>query len=214
MNQGLKNILWIIAVVAFILFIFIVVNVLFQEKPHIVFEEEDGIDIPLVVSSDPQIGNKDAQVVIVNYGDFQSDGSAEVARSLSRLHEEFPDDLLVIWKDFPNTSLHPEAYQAALAARCAQDQDAFWQYHDLLFDTADFSNENLLTIAEGLELKMNKFENCLKKQTFSETVATSFNEGISLRIMGTPTLYINNRRYTGEMTEFYLQQLILDIIEP
>jgi protein-disulfide isomerase len=101
------------------------------------------------------------------------------------------------WRDFPY--LGQESVNAALAARAAQDQGKFWEYHDLLYEnqSGGFSDERLIELAREVGLEVEKFEEDLASGRFERAVAEDFQEGQQIGITGTPTFVINGRALAG-----------------
>ena len=101
------------------------------------------------------------------------------------------------WRDFPYRG--QESVNAALAARAAQDQGKFWEYHDLLYEnqSGGFSEERLIELAREARLDVERFEEDLASGRFERAVAEDFQEGQELGITGTPTFVINGRVVAG-----------------
>ena len=114
--------------------------------------------------------------------------------------EEYVEDgtLRIEWHDFPY--LGQESLTAAVAARAAQDQGTFREYHDLLYrnQSGGFSLEKLLGLAGEAGLDVKRFEADLADpDRYSEVVADDFREGQQRGISGTPTFVINGRVIAG-----------------
>jgi protein-disulfide isomerase len=115
------------------------------------------------------------------------------------LVESYVEDgtLRLEWRDFPYRG--QESVNAALAARAAQDQGKFWEYHDLLYENqfAGFSEEKLIELARETGLDVERFEEDLASGRFEQAVAEDFREGQQMGITGTPTFIINGRVLAG-----------------
>jgi protein-disulfide isomerase len=113
--------------------------------------------------------------------------------------ESYVEDgtLRLEWRDFPY--LGQESANAALAARAAQDQGKFWEYHDLLYknQSGGFSDERLIELAREAGLDVEKFEEDLASGRFEGSVVEDFQEGQQMGITGTPTFVINGRVLAG-----------------
>jgi protein-disulfide isomerase len=114
--------------------------------------------------------------------------------------EEYVEDetLRIEWHDFPY--LGQESLTAAVAARAAQDQGRFWEYHDLLYrnQSGGFSLEKLLGLAGEAGLDAERFEaNLADPDRYTKVVADDFREGQQRGISGTPTFVINGRVIAG-----------------
>jgi protein-disulfide isomerase len=120
-----------------------------------------------------------------------------------KLFEEYVREgtLRIVWRDFPYQG--QESVDAALAARAAQEQGEFWEYHDLLYNSQSsgnsggYSEENLISLAEEAGLDTQRFEDDLQSARYEETVQADFQEGQSLGISGTPTFFINDQVLVG-----------------
>lgn len=164
---------------------------------------------PEVTVINPQRGAQNASVTIVEYADFECQACRDLAITLDVIAKEYPKDVRVVWKDFPNADLHPESVQAALAARCAADQGAFWLYHDLLFTQSNFLSENTYrAIAQTLKLDEDAFASCLSKKEPLARIDHDFQEGLRLGITATPTIFIGSDRYVGALSEEAIRELI------
>ena len=88
---------------------------------------------------------------------------------------------------------------AALAARAAQAQGRFWEYHDLLYknQSGGFSDERLLELAREAGLDLERFESDLASGRYEAAVARDFQEGQQRGISGTPTFVINGEVLAG-----------------
>ncbi len=113
--------------------------------------------------------------------------------------ESYVEDgtLRLEWRDFPYRG--QESVNAALAARAAQDQGKFWEYHDLLYQnqSGGFSDERLIELAREAGLDVEKFEEDLASGRFERSVVEDFQEGQQMGITGTPTFVINGRALAG-----------------
>ena len=101
------------------------------------------------------------------------------------------------WRDFPY--LGQESVNAAMAARAAQEQGKFWEYHDLLYENqpGGFSEEKLVELAREMGLDVEKFEADLSSGRYERAVLEDFREGQRRGISGTPTFIINGHVLAG-----------------
>ena len=116
-----------------------------------------------------------------------------------KLYEKYIEDgtLRIEWRDFPY--LGAESVDAAVAARAAQAQGKFWEYHDLLYhnQSSGFSDENLSALAEKADLDVKRFERDYENGSYAELVQKDFREGQRMGVNGTPTFLINDRVLVG-----------------
>jgi protein-disulfide isomerase len=148
----------------------------------------------------PALGNAGAPVVMIEYGDFRCPFCGKFAREVEpKLVDEYVESgtLRMEWRDFPY--LGRESVGAALAARAAQEQGKFWEYHDLLYEnqSGGFSDERLVELAREAGLDVEEFEADLASGRHEEAVARDFQEGQRIGITGTPTFVINGEVLAG-----------------
>lgn len=181
-----------------------------QEKVSVVNTNTvTEISTPTISIADPQIGKIDAAVTIVEFADFSCTACKTTSTTLAQLLNKHPDDVRVIWKDFPNESKSTESTPAAVAARCAAEQGAFWQFHDELFLRQDqLGSSTYSAIASALSLDTTAFASCVATNSTLPRVRKAFEEGLALRITATPTLYINGERYTGGVSLDELETIV------
>ncbi len=133
-----------------------------EKKIEIETVETPELTTPTVSFIDPQVGAEAPIITIVEFADFTCEACVEASTNLARLLNTYPDEVRIVWKDFPNESKSPEATPAAVAARCAAEQNAFWQYHDELFLRQNqLGSDTYTAIAEALGLNTRTFESCV-----------------------------------------------------
>ena len=173
------------------------------------------------LDSQPSYGKAGAPVTIVVYGDFQCPVckvEADVMRK--NLVQSFPDKVQVYFKDFPLESIHPWARAASNAGRCIykQDPQAFWKFHDWIYEnqdgvTPDTLNAKVMTWAGTAGVDAIQLGRCVDGKVADKEVAQNMAEGRALGLDATPTLYINGRKFVGALEWPLLQQLITLEIE-
>jgi protein-disulfide isomerase len=154
-------------------------------------------EVPLD-AGDPSRGSASAPVTIVEFSDFQCPYCLRASPILKQLQQKYGDKVRVVWKDFPLTQIHPEAFRAAEAAQCAGEQGKFWEYHDQLFSNQKALQPTDLTkYAADLKLDAKRFDACVTASKFTERVRDGMKLGGRLGVNSTPTLYINGRMVAG-----------------
>ncbi|HEY3167723.1 MAG TPA: thioredoxin domain-containing protein, partial [Candidatus Binatia bacterium] len=104
----------------------------------------------------------------------------------------------LVHKDLPLDAIHPQARQAAEAARCAGEQGKFWEYHDKLYaNSPKASAEELKSYAKEIGLNTASFDQCFTSGKFRDLVQKDLSEGAQLGLTGTPTFFINGREISG-----------------
>lgn len=160
----------------------------------------------LVGADDPQRGNANAFVTIVEFSDFQCPGCAAAETILPGVLAQYPATAVrFVYRDFPLRNLHQYAQAAAEAAQCAHQQgnEFFWPYHDLLFTKQpSFTPADLLAYAERVRvgartLDSNAFRNCVESQRTQAEVNADFDAGRAAGVTATPTFFINDEKMVG-----------------
>lgn len=183
------------------------------DKVTVTANTASTITTPSVSIADPQLGAQDAAVVIVEYADFTCESCKTASTALAQLVNAYPDDVRLVWKDFPNESKSDEATPSAIAARCADAQNAFWPFHDELFlRQSQLAPATYTAIAEALDLNTTAFASCIATNEPLPRVRKAYEEGLALNITATPTLFINSERYTGSIRFDELESMVKSIL--
>jgi protein-disulfide isomerase len=148
----------------------------------------------------PPKGEEDAPVTMIEFTEFQCPFSGSFARdTLPQIEKEYikTGKVKFFFRDYP-LSFHQYAQKAAEAARCADDQGKFWDYHDKVFVNQEtLSLENLKKWAIDLGLDETNFSNCLDGERFEEVVKKDFTDGRAAGVRGTPAFFINGQLFSG-----------------
>jgi protein-disulfide isomerase len=149
--------------------------------------------------SNPTWGNANAPVTLIEFSDYQCPFCQRVEPTLKRLRATYGDDKIrFVWKDFPLTQIHPQAFKAGEAAHCAGDQGKYWELHDVLFNKqSELQVDDLKRHALELGLNTDAFNQCLDSSKYGERVRDGLAEGNQLGVNSTPTVFINGRRLSG-----------------
>ncbi len=108
--------------------------------------------------------------------------------------KQYPNEVKLVYKNFPIASIHKFAHKAAVAALAAGEQGKYWEYHDLLFkDYKNINDAKIVEIATTLGLDMEKFFQDMTNQDFINLVNDDYQEGVNAGVRGTPTIFINGR---------------------
>ena len=151
---------------------------------------------PVAVASDHIRGNPGAPVTVIVYMDYQCPFRARLNASMLTLLKTA--NARWIYRDFP-LDAHPFAETAAEAAECAGAQGKFWEYSDALFDPLnDITGDSSFTkIGAKLGLDTKALTECVASQRFQRRVAAQQQDGVTRRITGTPTFFVNGKRFDG-----------------
>lgn len=147
-------------------------------------------------------GSDAHKIILVEYGDFQCPSCGGAHSNVNTLIEEYGDDITFVFRNFPLTSIHPNARVAAAAAEAAGQQGKYWEMYDLLFSNqGDWSSANVdqrITIFNGyatsLELDMTKFSEDLTSTNVSKKINFDIALGKSVDTQATPTFFLNGEK--------------------
>lgn len=161
-------------------------------KPPPVFRADVSIN------GAPVKGPAAAPVTVVKFEDFQCPFCKGAQATEAQLVSRYGNKVKLVHRDFPISSIHPLAWKAHEAARCANEQGKFWPYHDLLYTNAPKASvEDLKAYAKEAGLTMSAFEQCLTSGKYKSLVQKDVDEGTRLGVNGTPTFFINGRVLSG-----------------
>lgn len=142
-------------------------------------------------------GKTSATITLVEYGDFQCKKSAEAYPLIKRLIKELHNDLLFVFRNFPDEHL-PESMIAAQAAEAAGLQNKFWEMHDLIFEQQDqLMEDNLIYFAESLNLNVEQFDDDRASQNVLAKIESDIESGIRSYVKSTPTFFIDDELITN-----------------
>jgi protein-disulfide isomerase len=157
----------------------------------------------LQIKDSPSLGPANAPVTLVEFSDFECPVCRSLHDALRGLLPNYPQ-LRVVFKDFPLEQIHPWARTAAIAGRCAYQQDprAFWKMYDFIYDGQELiSAENawgkMTDFAAQSGLNADSFKACMAGPEAGAAVDASRANGVQLEVGSTPTMFVNGRRIVG-----------------
>ena len=143
-------------------------------------------------------GSPTAAVTLVEYGDYQCPYCLQAYPIMLDIQEHMGDRMRLVFRNFPLTTVHPDAQNAAEAAEAAGAQAKFWEMHDYLFEhQSRLDDVALLSYAADLGLDVPRFMRDLETHAFAARVHEDFVSGVRSGVNGTPTFFINGFRHDG-----------------
>lgn len=184
-----------------------------QTEEELSFEEQiDAIERFEIDTDahDPSFGPADASITIIEFSDFECPFCLRYfEQTFPQIKENYEGQIRYIFKDLPLVSIHPNAEPAAASAQCAFEQDAFWEYHDLLFSGGlDLSRSSYEAYAGQLDLDMEEFGLCLDEDRYSDFVQADLEYAIEIGARSTPTFFINGIAIVGAQPYELFAQII------
>jgi protein-disulfide isomerase len=149
------------------------------------------------------LGDPRAPITVVEFSDFECPVCRNLHDALRGLLPNYPQ-VKVIFKDYPIEAIHPWARTAALAGRCAyqQDPNAFWKLYDLIYDNQDLMSaanayDKVVDFAGKSGVNTDTFKTCMSGPQAAREVDASLANGNLLEVRSTPTIFVDGRRIVG-----------------
>jgi len=176
---------------------------------------ESAVSAALTINDqDHVMGESTAPVTLVEYSDFQCPACAYYFPILKEVKEKAGAKLRVVYRHFPLRQTHKYAQIAAQAAVAAGNQGKFVEMHDILFDRqrswplATDVTKTMKDYAAELELDAARFAEDLDSSATKDRVERDVTSGTSLRLLGTPTFYLNGKAFS---TPFTAEKMLAEI---
>lgn len=152
----------------------------------------------------PSVGDNNAPVTLVEYSDFECPVCKKLHDVLRGVLPNYAGKVRLVHKDFPIEQIHPWARTAAIAGRCAYQQNhaTFWKMYDLIYDNQEvISPANAWTkvsdYAAQSGLNAETFKTCMASPEPGAAIDASRANGQLLEVSSTPTVFVNGRRMVG-----------------
>lgn len=169
-------------------------------------------------------GSGKAGVTLVEYGDYECPYCGQYYPIINQVMQQYGSEITFQFRNFPLTSIHPNAYAGARAAEAASLQGKFWQMHDLLYETnVEYYNSNQTiaswisasnpltyfdTLAKHLGLNISKFNTDYASSTVNNYIEADLSKGNQLGINATPTFYLDGKQVQPTESVASFQKLI------
>lgn len=144
----------------------------------------------------PVRGPADAPVTIVMFSDFECPYCERAHETMKLLTSEYPRDVRIAYKAYP-LDFHSNALVAAMAARSAQQQGKFWEFHDLLYSQRGIEQSQLEAYARRVDMDVKALRRDLESLEYAPPVRRDMRQARKLGVRSTPTFFINGRELKG-----------------
>lgn len=165
-----------------------------------------------LAGNSPSIGPENAKVQIVEFSDYQCPACFSAEQSVREILQLYSGKIRFVYRNFPLYNIHPFAGIAAEAAFAAREQGKFWEMHNALFDNqqqiAKDGNSVIFNIAKQIGLDEAKFKADMDSHAFAQAAKADFDDALKFGCEGTPTFFINGKKYFGAYTTEQLKQII------
>jgi len=153
---------------------------------------------PVDLSRDHVLGPRNAELSLVEYGDFECPFCARAYGEVRTVVERLRGDLQFVFRNFPLPELHTHALLAAEAAEAAGTQERFWEMHTLLYENQPhLRRSNLVGYANALDLDVRAFERELDTHVHLPRIRDDVTDGVRSGVRGTPTFFVNGVLHEG-----------------
>ncbi|MHB0947487.1 MAG: DsbA family protein [Gemmatimonadaceae bacterium] len=157
-----------------------------------------------------QIGDQNADVVITEFSDFECPACLRLYHSLERMRNTNPGQVRIVYRNYPLSTLHPNARTAALGAECAASQQKFAEYYAYVFPRQDsLAGMDQLQVAARIGVPDTvAYRACLSSSAAAQRLKEDSVAAAELKIRGTPLVLINGLAYAGAPTDAVIQAAI------
>jgi protein-disulfide isomerase len=178
------------------------------DQPQVTQEQAvQRYDVP--EAGNPSLGNPDAPITLIEFSDYECPYCKRWYKEVfHQVRKDYPDQVRIVFRDFPLSSIHPDAIAAAEAANCANEQGSYWEYHDLLFSGDELNDAVYLKYAGDLGLDVDKFKECLDSDRQLKEVMDDYNYASGLGVRSTPTFFLNGLPLVGAQPYEVFKQVI------
>jgi protein-disulfide isomerase len=157
----------------------------------------------------PSLGPDDAPITIVEFSDFQCPFCRRFHdETYQALLDAYPNQIRFVYRNLPLTSIHPAAMPSAIASLCANDQDAYWDFHEKLFSSETLDEPTFIQYATDLNLNVDEFSACLSSGKHDDFIQKDMDFSLNLGVQSTPTFFVNGLAIVGAQPLSSFQQLI------
>lgn len=167
------------------------------------------VDINKIQSASQQSGNiadhvfgkADSKVVLIEYGDFQCPGCGNAYPNIKKVTEKYKDQTAFIFRNFPLSTLHPNARAAAAAAEAAGLQGKYWEMHDMLYENqsqwsslaSDARGDFFSNYAKNLSINVDTFKTDFASSKANQKINYDIEVGKKAKVDATPSIFLNGK---------------------
>jgi len=152
--------------------------------------------------ADHVYGKADSKVIFVEYGDYQCPSCSAANPQVKAATEAYKDEVAFVFRNFPLTTIHPNARVAAAAAEAAGLQGKYWEMHNLIYtgqsDWEKLSGDQRTSLFVGyanqLGLDATKFTSDLGSTAVNQKISFDQAIGKKIGVNATPIFYLNGKQ--------------------
>jgi len=180
---------------------------------------ESKIDLDKLRQISHTLGSDDAPITIIEFGDYQCPFCGEWYQQTSpTLNEKYiqTGKVQLIYVDYP--FLGADSYPTSYASFCAEEQEKYWEFHDIMFvnqgDTNDgwASPDNIRKLVQGIDIDMDQYDQCVSSTTYKQTLDENLQIGQEQGVSQTPTFIVLNDKEQYQKIEGKQPLIVFDDI--
>lgn len=153
-------------------------------------------------------GDPKSKVVLIEYGDFQCPSCGGAHPGVKKITEDYGDKIAFVFRNFPLTTIHPNALAASAAAEAAGVQGKYWEMHNILYEQQNsWSNASseerttkFVTFAKQLGLDETKFRENIASDTVAKKISFDQATGKKLEVSATPSFFLNGEKVNSDIS--------------
>jgi protein-disulfide isomerase len=157
--------------------------------------------------ADNVFGNASSKVVLVEYGDFQCPACGSAHPNIRKVTEQYKGQIAFVFRNFPLTTIHPNARAGSAAAQTAGLQGKYWEMNNYLYEhqnswvslTGNAVTSAFVSYAKELGLDTAKFKADLALNSINQKISFDQALGNKIGINSTPTFYLNGVQITSDV---------------
>jgi len=163
---------------------------------------------PDIITPKPILGNESANVKMFEFSDLQCPACASAHKVVKRILDEYGSSVSLEFRHMPNP-MHKDAFDAAVASECANDQGKFWQFVNIAYlNQGSLGKKDLVGYSDILEMDTEAFKDCLDSGSKKGIVNMEKRQGLGMGVKATPTFFVN-----GKMLESWQYDNFKSVIE-
>ncbi|MDN5275103.1 MAG: Na+/H+ antiporter, NhaA family protein nonfunctional [Candidatus Saccharibacteria bacterium] len=151
--------------------------------------------------ADHVFGKADSKVMLVEYGDFQCPGCGNAYPNIKAVTDKYKDQMSFIFRNFPLSSLHPNARAAAAAAEAAGLQGKYWEMHNILYEnqsqwgtlSSDQRGQSFANYAKSVGVNVDTYNKDFASSKVNQKINYDIALGKKAKVNATPTIYMNGK---------------------
>lgn len=157
-----------------------------------------------VNDQDHKQGPDQANITLVEYGDYECSHCGAAYPIIKKIQQEFPTQVQFVFRNFPLSQSHPSALPAAVASEAAALQGKYWEMHDAIYENQrSLSPEGLFAMATTAGLDLEQFKSDIQDDKLLAKVESDFEGGVRSGVNGTPSFFVNGTKFDGGAEDLY-----------